>query len=514
VALFIERAQAVKADFAVTNANAPAVAEVCVRLDGLPLAIELAAARAKLLSPQAMLARLGQRLDLLISGPRDMPARQQTLRATIDWSCHLLGSDEQMLFARLAVFAGSCTLPAAEAVCGGEALLAGLATLVDSNMLRHEEQPDGEPRFTMLETIRAYALERLEASGEEAEVRRLHATYFLAVVEQILNDRVKGADLDLLSLERDHDNFRAALTELVASDDRESVIRFVEGVGFFWAERGHFRESDSWVEQAVRLAEDLSPSLQIRAWFFGALSALRRLERGRAHELAKRALAATREAQDTVGEARALRILGVVAGSGGNFDEADSLSEQAAVLFRKLGHLNGLQMTVHDQAVWALERRDYARAKVLLDESLARARELSSDQRIAMTMLDLGILALLEGRHDDSIPLFTQSLESALRHGLRRVVPSALRGLATATAVRGDLESAARMLGAAETIVAEIGEEMQPYERSAFGDAIVPVVDRADEPALRAALEAGKAMSEPDAAAYAIATIAQQTTHL
>src|SRR5262249_47653115 len=166
VALFVERAGAVKPGFAVTNANAPAVAELCVRLDGLPLAIELAAARAKLLSPQALLARIEQRLDLLTSGPRDLPVRQQTLRATIDWSYGLLEPDEQTLFTRLAVFHGGCTLEAAEAVCSGDGLIAGLAALVDDNMLRQEEQADGEPRFTMLETIRSYARERLEASEE------------------------------------------------------------------------------------------------------------------------------------------------------------------------------------------------------------------------------------------------------------------------------------------------------------------------------------------------------------
>ena len=196
VALFVERARAVKADFALTDANAPAVAEICVRLDGLPLAIELAAARAKLLSPQALLARLEQRFDLLTGGPRDLPARQQTLRATIDWSYDLLGPDEQALFARLAVFVGGCTLEAAEAVCGGDGLLTGLSTLIDNSLLRQEEQPDGEPRFTMLETIRAYALERLEASGEAEEIRRRHAEHFLAVAEQIGPDWRKG-DVDL-----------------------------------------------------------------------------------------------------------------------------------------------------------------------------------------------------------------------------------------------------------------------------------------------------------------------------
>ena len=193
VALFVERAQAVKADFAVTSANAPAIAEICVKLDGLPLAIELAAARAKLLSPQALLARLEQRFDLLTGGPRDLPERQQTLRATIDWSYALLGPDEQTLFARLAVFVGGCTLEAAEAVCGGAGILTGLATLIDNSLLRQEEQADGEPRFTMLESIRAYALERLEASGEADEIRRRHAEHFLSLADRIEEDRAHQA---------------------------------------------------------------------------------------------------------------------------------------------------------------------------------------------------------------------------------------------------------------------------------------------------------------------------------
>ena len=185
VALFVERARAVKADFAITNANAPAVAEICVRLDGLPLAIELAAARAKLLSPQALLARLEQRFDLLTGGPRDQPERQQTLRATIDWSFGLLGPDEQTLFAQLAVFAGGCTLEAAETVCGADGVLTTLSTLIDNNLLGQEEQPDGEPRFTMLETIHAYALELLGEGAEADALRRRHAEYFIALAERI-----------------------------------------------------------------------------------------------------------------------------------------------------------------------------------------------------------------------------------------------------------------------------------------------------------------------------------------
>ena len=242
VALFVDRARAVKADFAVTSANAPAVAEMCVRLDGLPLAIELAASRAKLLSPQALLARLEQRFDLLVGGPRDMPARQQTLRATIDWSYGLLGRDEQTLLARLAVFVGGCTLEAVEAVCGGAGVLTGLTTLIDSNLLRQEEQPDGEPRFTMLESIRAYSLDLLEASGEAEDVRRRHADHFVSVAGRIEDDVRTKPDVDWLALEREHDNFRAALNWLAAHDEHELLVQLTAGLVRFWEVRGHVAE--------------------------------------------------------------------------------------------------------------------------------------------------------------------------------------------------------------------------------------------------------------------------------
>ena len=209
VALFIERAQAVKADFVLTEENAPAVAEICLRLDGLPLAIELAAARVKLLSPQALLARLEQRFDLLVGGPRDMPSRQQTLRATIDWSYGLLGPAEQALFARVSVFAGGFTLEAAEAVCGADGLLAGLSSLIDNNLLRQDEQPGGEPRFTLLETIRAYALERLDELGEREEAARRHADYFCMLAERIDREALTLATVDWAAHERELDNVRS-----------------------------------------------------------------------------------------------------------------------------------------------------------------------------------------------------------------------------------------------------------------------------------------------------------------
>ncbi|MFQ5794857.1 MAG: AAA family ATPase [Candidatus Bipolaricaulia bacterium] len=234
VRLFIDRAQAVKPDFAVTHENAPAVAEICIRLDGLPLAIELAAARITLLPPQVMLARLGSRLKLLTGGARDLPARQQTLRATIDWSYDLLDASEQTLFERLSVFVGGCTLEVAEAVCNGTGdleldvdVLDGLASLVDKNLLRQEEQVEGAPRFLMLETIREYGLERLEASGEAEATQRTRADYYLALAEQaepkLWGGPEQGEWLDRLEVE--HDNLRAALAWCEQSGECEVGLR-------------------------------------------------------------------------------------------------------------------------------------------------------------------------------------------------------------------------------------------------------------------------------------------------
>ena len=307
VALFVDRARAVKADFAVTSANAPAVAEMCVRLDGLPLAIELAASRAKLLSPQALLARLEQRFDLLVGGPRDMPARQQTLRATIDWSYGLLGRDEQTLLARLAVFVGGCTLEAVEAVCGGEGLLTGLTTLIDSNLLRQEEQPDGEPRFTMLESIRAYSLDLLEASGEAEDVRRRHADHFVSVAGRIEDDVRTKPDVDWLALEREHDNFRAALNWLSAHDEHESLVQLTAGLVRFWERRGHVAEGKSWSDIGLTLAPQLPAALEAQVWLTAASLVWHLEEYQQSREFALCALALFRQIGDRYYEARLSR---------------------------------------------------------------------------------------------------------------------------------------------------------------------------------------------------------------
>jgi predicted ATPase/class 3 adenylate cyclase len=504
VALFVERARAIKPGFAVTSANAPAVAELCARLDGLPLALELAAARVKLLPPRALLTRLGRRLDLL-TGPRDLPARQRTLRAAIDWSHDLLRPDEQQLLARLAVFHGGCTLEAAEAICG-EDVIAGLSALVDASLLRQDEEPDGEPRLTMLETIRAYALERLEASGEADALRLRHAQWFAAVDERMVIDSRVG-DIDLLLFERDIDNFRAALTELAARGEREAFIRLVWDLNELWTVRGYVREGAAWSEEAVRVAADMAPWFQARAWECAASFAFRRNNLERADELFRLALDARRGdgPDDAFERAWTVRNLSHVAAELGRPDEADSLSERAGEMFAEIGDRYGAFKVAHDRAIFALQRGDYARARRVLDETVAAARESEDDLSLANMLLDVGILELRERRYTEAVPAFIESLERGLRRGFRLHVALSLRGLAATAATAGRIEHAATMLGAAERIEEETGWSGVAHEREALGEVLAPVLARTGEAEIAAALAAGRAMTDAEAAAFALA---------
>ncbi len=511
VALFVERARAVKADFAITNANAPAVAEICVRLDGLPLAIELAAARAKLLSPQALLARLEQRFELLTGGPRDQPERQQTLRATIDWSYGLLGPDEQTLFARLAVFAGGCTLEAAETVCGDGGLLTTLSTLIDNNLLVQEEQPDGEPRFTMLETIHAYARELLGEGAEAEALRRRHAEYFIAFAERIGELERSSKNIDWPMFERELDNFRSALDWLQESQETELAVQLVTGLSDLWQTTGRHDEADRWLEWALGVAADMSPSLRARATLGAASLAWRHREPDRARDLALQALELFRELDDRRHVAWALGSLGIIAELAGDFDESEARASEAEQIFRDLGHEHGALTQTHNRALAAIAAGDLVRARPLLEQSLGDAERLGYDQHVGNANGDLGILDLYERRYEDAAPRFVRCLESALRSGWRINVVYSLRGLAATSAAGGDLETAARLLGASDVIEEEIGEQIQGYAARIFEETVKLVRARLDDPRIADAYAAGRAMDQTAAAAYALATVAERT---
>ncbi len=309
VALFIARAQALKPDFQVSNASAPAVAEICTRLDGLPLAIELAATRIKLLPPPALLARLDRRLAVLTSGVRDAPARQQTLRRTIDWSYQLLDAGEQRLFRRLSVFAGGCTLQALEEISAAldtqtptVSALDGVASLIDKSLLRQIEQEAAEPRLVMLETIREYGQEALEASGEAEATHQAHAAYYQALAEaakQTWNGPQQA--MWFTRLEQEHDNLRAAMNWLLEQREAELALQMGTALWWFWYAQEHLHEGWNVLERALEKSERVATPPRARAlWATGSLAAsLGHVERGEV--LCQESLALSREIGDTQG---------------------------------------------------------------------------------------------------------------------------------------------------------------------------------------------------------------------
>jgi predicted ATPase len=286
VRLFAERAQAAKPDFALTDENAAAVVEICRRLDGLPLAIELAAARIKLLPPQALLERLGDHLKVLTGGARDAPARQQTLRDAIAWSHDLLSSHEQTLFRRLAVFAGGCTLETVEAVAiaaGDLDILEGMGSLVDESLLRQAEDAGGEPRYTLLETVREFSLDRLTVSGEERLIRSRHAAYFAGLAESLQPD-IDGPEQvrTAAALGAEQDNLRAAIAWAIEQLDAETALRLTGNLWGFWLVRSRQTEGRDWLERSLAVPGDAPPNTRLEALFAAGMFARQQGDYGRA----------------------------------------------------------------------------------------------------------------------------------------------------------------------------------------------------------------------------------------
>src|SRR6266568_1061352 len=410
VALFISRAQAVKPDFQMTVTNAHAIAEICARLDGLPLAIELAAARIKLLPPQALLARLSQRLGVLTSEALDVPERQQTLRNTIAWSYQLLDAQEQRLFRRLSVFVGGCTLQAIEAVCaaldksnGAKRVLDGLASLIDKSLLHQTEQETEEPRLMMLETIREYGLEALAANGEMEDGRRAHATYYLALAEEAEPELEGPQQVTWLErLEREHDNLRAAMQWLLeqelAGQRKEMALRLGVALRGFWTIRGHYNEGRAFLEQA--LAGSVGATTSVRAWSLNAAARLI-LSQGdfdRAEVLCEESLALCREIGDTSGIAYSLYLLGAVSAQRSDLAAACTLIEQSIGLEREIGNQGGIAIPLSNLANLVIKQGEYTRGHTLLEESLTIARGAGNKRGIVHALEGLAkLLFVTEG---------------------------------------------------------------------------------------------------------------------
>lgn len=427
VRLFVERAQAARPRFALTNENAPIVAEICHRLDGLPLAIELAAMRIRTLPPHAMLSRLGRRLPLLTAGVRDRSVRQQTLRSTIDWSYNLLDPFEQRLFTRLAVFVGGCPLEAAEEVCAGEGspdVLTGIESLVDQSLLSGEGE-DGEPRFYMLATVREYALERLAATGEEEAVRQRHATYFLALAEEaepMLAGPERGRWLE--RLDADHNNLRAALRWARQSRSGELGLRLAGALWPFWLARGHLNEG------RVRLEELLSVD-----------------------ESSNRTAAAAYHA-------KAARGLGVLAAEQGDYQRAVPLLEQSLELYQQLGDKLGAARSLTSLGIVAVDQAEYGRATCLYEQSMEIVRADGDETRIATLLNNLGNVALMQGNYERAITFFEECLVLKREVGDKDGVAIVLNNLAELARDQGDFEHATALNEESLGIKHDLGDKM------------------------------------------------------
>jgi non-specific serine/threonine protein kinase len=502
--LFVERARAVRPGFRVTAADAVAVAAICARLDGLPLALELAAARVKLLPPRALLGRLeagpaGAALRLLAGGVRDAPARQQTLRATLTWSHDLLTPDERRLFRRLAVFAGGFSLAAAEAVGAGEDagaaaaepardVLAGLAALADQSLLRQEEPPDGEPRFGLLETVREFALEQLEASGEAAAVRRQHAVYYLGLAEAAAGGLVGAQHAGWLErLERDHDNVRAALAWCSATPDpTERGLRLAAALAQFWYERGYLSEGRRWLGTLLAGPGPAGPTPARAAALYGAgLLAIGQDDPDAGWALHEECLAVWRALGDRSGVARALGRLGAIARERGEHATARALTEESLAHQRALGDRHGAAWALLELGNAARARGDLAAAREHLGECAALWHAVGDPDGIARSATALGHVARDRGDLAGARRRYAEALDRWRALGHKAGSAAALSNLGLVAREQGDLVAARGFLEACRALRRELAA---PAELAYAGHDLASIAERQGDRARAAAL--------------------------
>jgi predicted ATPase/serine/threonine protein kinase len=520
VALFLQRATAVKPDFEITEENAPAVAEICARLDGLPLAIELAAARIKLLSPSAMRTRLASRLQLLTGGARDLPTRQQTLRGAIDWSYDLLNPAEQKLFRRLSAFVGGCTLEAIEAVCDTKSdlsldLLEGMASMVDKSLMQQVEHEQGESRFIMLETIREYGLEKLTASGEEVMTKRSHAAYCLVLAEECA---AEGGAQNAQSLDRfeiEHDNFRAALDWLVQSGEAEWGLRLGAALFRFWETGEYLSEGRDWLSKLLKVkgaaaatkpraralfaagvligeqgdyasagalieeSLEISRKLEDKQGVAVSLNALAVHARDRgdivlSRSLLEQSLALWREAKDRVAVARSLSNLANVLKLQGDSARARSLYEECLSIFRELGDRTGVAWSLNHQGDVTRDQGDTAAARLLYQQSLASFRELGDLWGVAGCLADLGNLARDQRDYCRAHSLYRESMGIFQKLEQKRGIARLLECFACSAAAQFQPERSLRLAGAAAALRQTLGAPLTPAEQSNFEKVLAP----------------------------------------
>src|SRR5215203_1469981 len=513
VRLFLERARQRDPSFVLTSPNGHTVAQVCRRLDGIPLAIELAAGRMGVLSAEQLASRLEDFLKLLTGGPTADP-RHRTLRATLEWSHELLGAPERTLFRRLTVFAGGWTLEAAEEVCSGEGIeqddvLDILSKLVDKSLVVAEASPGvkGELRYRMLEPIRQYCQERLEESGEADATRDRHAASFLALAERAGPELRGPRQIPWLKrLDTEQDNVRAAMTWLLEQGESEKAARIGWALWLFWWMHGHFTEGRRWMEEVLAKRSAMSASFRAKALFVAGTMADGQADRRSAEPLLEESLMLFRELGDKLGSALALSGAGLVAVGQGQHERGVALFQEAVDLFLEIGERWCASVSLSFSAVGWFGRGDPIRAKRLVERGLDLAREVGSAEAICVACHAGAMAAQAEGDHERARVLLQEGVVLAAEAGNETNVAYCLEGLAAAAALEDRVERAAGLWGSAEALLEKIEVAAYIYapDRSVYQDQVSAARARLDEAAWQAAWAEGRAVTPERAIEYAL----------
>lgn len=501
VRLFVARAQAIRRDFTLTNANASVVAEICTKLDGLPLAIELAAMRSNLLDPPVLLKQLDRRLALLVGGPRDFPPRHRTLRAAIGWSYELLPSPQQALFRRLGVFVGGWTLDAAKAVCQknndrNPNILDETLALLDCHLLKQECSDNDECRFAMLETIREYALLQLEELDEAAITRQEHATYYLGLAELAeLNLQGKEQVMWLQRLNGDHENFRAALKWAFHHGQYEIVARIAGALHHFWNVCSHLSDGSYWLKAALAHRDILSATVLAKVLLGAGVLALRQANFTQAEKLCAESLAIYQQFDNKAGMSKAHNELSLIMLGRSNFSEALLHSEHSVALERELGSVTGIAFALSYSAAPLLYQGKYAQARLLLNEALLLSRESDNIFSTSFCLVGLGQVALASHDYTEAQRFFTEALALCRSLNSREGISWVLEGFAGLAAMQEQPVRAARLYGAAEALREFIGAPLPDYIRNFYESFITAACTQIDKAAFAAIWETGRAIS-------------------
>jgi non-specific serine/threonine protein kinase len=523
VRLFVERAQRVKPDFALSGANVDDVAAVCRRLDGLPLAIELAAARGAHVSPSTMFAWMEKRLPLLTGGARDHPARHRTMRDAIAWSYDLLTGDEQALFRRLAVFAGGLTFEAAAGTARGgdqiatdgalaadSSLIDLIAALVDHSLVRADEGPDGAPRFTMLETIREYAIEQLAAHDEEVRAQTDHAAYFLELAER--HERLGWIEFEpsLPSrFEADLPNLRAALTWFDTTGQAERVVQLAGALRWFWSNCGYVREGRAWLERGFAGAKTIDPPTHARAVMALGQFVYFQGDEPRAQQLMTEGLNLYQVVGDPLGQAFACSALGNLATYREEFDLAFRLLERALALTDGTSDpavaASMAAATVSNLGAAAHRRGDLALAAEYTDDSLSRFRALDNVRGTIANLYLSGLIAQQSGQSDVALGRYQEGLRLAKGKGHQRWIPALTESVAVIAVTNHQPHLAVRLFGAATALRERSGfQSRNPAERATFEPGITAAREALGEKPFADGWEEGRALSSDQAIAEAL----------